>query len=179
MKNKSLLLLVLIPLVAFAGALKVWIAGDNLNVNDLNANFAHIHQTMVGGHGARLVNADVSSTAGISHSKLERPQLIPKMWVLVHGAGVYSACGASPCNFGIYGGAIFPSSITRSGAGVYTVNIPARPNNVYAVTVSPSSGAAQCFANTHNTASFIVNCATAAGAAADASFSVVMFDDNN
>ena len=46
--------------VALASTIHVWTSGDKVTAGDLNANFSHIHATMVGGHGQRLVNARVS-----------------------------------------------------------------------------------------------------------------------
>lgn len=60
------------------GAIKTWSQGDTLTASDLNANFQHIHGSMVGGHGARLINADVAASAAIASSKLAAYRLIPR-----------------------------------------------------------------------------------------------------
>lgn len=55
---------------ANAGTIKVWASNSVITAADLNANFQHIHSLMVGGHGARLVDADVSPTAAIRFEKI-------------------------------------------------------------------------------------------------------------
>lgn len=72
------------------GAIKVWSNGDNLNAADLNANFAHIHNSMIGAHGARLVDSDVSATAALSSSKFSDYRMIPRAW-----GSVATGCTAS------------------------------------------------------------------------------------
>lgn len=99
--------------VAIAGAIKTWGSGEVLTSSDLNATFAHIHNTMVGGHGARMVDADVSASAAITHSKMATPALLPKAWAMVG-----SACVATPCTI-LAGSGI--SGITRSSAGSYVI----------------------------------------------------------
>lgn len=67
----ALAVALLLAFVAWSSPIKTWVSGDALTVADLNSNLFHIHSLMVGGHGARLVNADVSASAAISISKLE------------------------------------------------------------------------------------------------------------
>lgn len=117
-----------------AGTIKTWSSGETLNASDLNANFQHIHNTMVGGHGARLVNSDVSASAGIAHSKLATPALVPKAWALVA-----SDCTASPCTITVGSGI---SSVTRSGTGLYTITFTnARVDANYLVIVNGGGAA--------------------------------------
>lgn len=66
--------------IAFAGSIKVWGTHDVLTASDLNANFQHIHNTMVGGHGARLVDADVAGNAAIQYTKVTTNPLTPTAW---------------------------------------------------------------------------------------------------
>lgn len=70
-------------LLILTGAIKTWQSGENINVADLNSNFQHIHSLMVGGHGGRLVDADVNSSANISSSKLAAYRQIPVAWGFV------------------------------------------------------------------------------------------------
>lgn len=55
---------------ALAGTIKVWSTSEKVKASDLNANFAYIMNNFVGGQGARLVDADVTSSAGIQWTKL-------------------------------------------------------------------------------------------------------------
>lgn len=162
---------------ALGGAIKVWTTGETLRSADLNSNFAHIHNTMVGGHGARLVDSDVSASAAISHSKLATPVLIPKVAAYVTGSASTS-CVTDPCLASPASGV---TSVTRTSTGLYEVTLTvARADTRYGVVVS--SGAAL---NIHcngtgpiSTTVFRVSCQTAStGAAADASFTFMLIDD--
>lgn len=116
---------------AIAGPIKVWGPGETLTSTDLNANFQHIHNLMVGGHGPRLVNADVSANAGISHSKLATPALLPKMWTIV------ANCTVTPCTMSEGSGV---SSVSRTTTGTYVVNYTSRVNAT-AAPILTSTGA--------------------------------------
>lgn len=72
--------------MAFAGSIKSWSNGQTLTAADLNANFNHIHGLMVGGHGARLVDADVSGSAAIASSKLAQGSGIADAWGVANGS---------------------------------------------------------------------------------------------
>src|SRR5687767_8565450 len=45
------------------GAIKSWSTGETIGNAEMNANFTHIHTNMVGGHGGRLTDIDVSASA--------------------------------------------------------------------------------------------------------------------
>lgn len=159
--------------VALAGGIKVWSTNDTLTAVDLNGNFAHIHNTMVGGHGARLVNADVSAAAAISHTKLATPPLVPKMW------GVVTAtCAATPC---VVTGSSGLTSITRASTGSYAVNFPARTDNVYAVLITPNNNDVHCRYGAPSTTAVGIECRTIGSAPAqvDTGFSVLVMDNDN
>lgn len=66
--------------IAWAGTIKVWGTNDVLTAADLNANFAHIHNLMVGGHGPRLTNADVAPGAAIAYSKVVASPYAASAW---------------------------------------------------------------------------------------------------
>lgn len=168
--------ILLIAGIANAGAIKVWVAGELLRYTDLNANFAHIHNLMVGGHGARLVNSDVSASAAISFSKLENSALIPKAWM-----GMNATCSASPCTTTVIS---VVTSVTRSSAGLYNVAFPARPNTNYAVFLTTKNPLVHCAADTLSTTGVVVYCGAsdpAAGVptliATDTSFNFLLMDD--
>lgn len=173
----AVLVLLIVEGPALASSIKSWAGGETITANDLNANFSHIHGTMVGGHGARLVNADVSASAAIAHSKLATPSLVPKAWGVVK-----STCAASPCTVDAHSGI---SSVTRGGAGTYTVNLSsARANTNYGVLVSSvnPSGATGTLCIVEPiiaTTNFSIDCYTHAGAANDTGLTFMVLDNDN
>lgn len=176
----------LVALVALAGPIKTWSAGEVITANDLNANFQHIHNLMVGGHGARLVNGDVSASAAISHSKLATPALIPKAM-----GGIYTPCDGGTCTWNVNSG--FTSTITRGSIGQYTLSFSSsRANANYVPVVTPVGDGINSPTKIHcgpvptfAVGSFGVHCGLdvpdGGGAIgfADMPFSVVVFDNDN
>ena len=142
---------VVVAAFAIAGPIKVWSPGVPLTSTDLNSNFQHIHNLMVGGHGPRLVNADVSSNAAISHSKLATPALVPKMWTIV------ATCSTGTCTMQEGSGV---TSVTRSSTGIYTVNFPVRsPNGGAPILTSTGASAFKtCSVTSYGTSSVGVGC---------------------
>lgn len=119
--------------LAYASTIKVWSSGEALRPSDLNDNFAHIHNLMVGGHGARLVNADVSASAAIAQSKIAGYAAFPKGW-----AHVAASCTSNPCTIADQSGS-FVTSIARVGAGIYTVTLGTAPANAaFGVQIAPT-----------------------------------------
>lgn len=118
-------------LPALAGAIKVWASGDTLTSADLNANFSHIHNSMVGGHGARLVDADVSNTANIATAKLAAYRFIPRAW-----GSVQSGCSGATCTINESGG--ITSVVASANQMNVTLNYTAT-DALYAVIVSSNS----------------------------------------
>lgn len=172
-----------VAIAAVAGPIKVWQSGEIITATDINANFQHIHNTMVGSHGARLKNSDVSTTAAISHSKLAQPALLPK----AVGAQV-NACTASPCTWDLATG--FPTTYTRLSAGAYSITFStARPNAQYGVHVTcHNEGSEMCVCTPRRssfaTTGFTVECylepTTGANPAlGDHGITVTVYDDNN
>lgn len=167
--------------IAGAGAIKTWASGEVLTASDLNTVFQHIHNTMVGGgHGARLVDADVNATAGITHSKMANPGLLPKTWAIWKTACLI---GTTPCVPSVASGV---TDVVWNATGDYSVRlVSGRPNNLYFPVVSAYSatGADTVCApyglGTGTTfGSFGVKCYTT-GVAADAAFGFILVDDNN
>lgn len=181
-RKLGIVMAVLAAAVASAGTIKVWTAGEYITATDLNANFAHIHNTMVGGHGPRLVNADVSGSAAIAHSKLATPALLPKAWVTV-----LTACSSGTCtmvdNSGIAG--VTYSGVTDGGTaiGQYTVTFTTpRSAATYAVLTSAFNSAdpRYCLTSAQNTGTFIINCYNGdGGAPANTGFTALVLDSEN
>ena len=158
-----------VPL-AYAGTIKTWINSDTLYASDLNSNFNHIHNTMVGGHGARLVDADVNASAAISHSKMATPALLPKAW-----AWVSATCSSSPCTIGASSKI---ASITRASTGVYVVNFSYEAHDtsygVWLTTENPSGNVTICSSEGRTTTSVNVFCDDDLDALTDTSFSILI-----
>lgn len=174
-----------IATVALAGPIKVWVAGETITASDINANFAHIHNLMVGSHGARLVNADVSASAAIAHSKLATPALLPK----AIGARVLP-CDGGTCTWNVNSG--FTSTFVRTFAGQYTLTlVAARPVGDYIANVQLVADGvndyaqANCWGQVATPSTISVLCARTVpdGGSfrffADAPFSVTVFDNDN
>lgn len=166
----------ILPMVE-SGAIKTWDTTSKVTASDLNGNFQHIHNNMVGGHGARLLDADVSATAAIASSKLAGYRYIPVVWSTVIGS-----CTATPCTVAATVGV---TGITRTSAGIYTVTFsPARLNTNFAVLVTPvtcNAGNCSCTAVPLSTSTHSVVCTrtdTGTNAAVDASFSTMVMDND-
>lgn len=171
---------------SFAGTIKTWANGDVLTVTDLNANFQHIHNLMVGGHGARLVNADVSASAAISTSKLAAYRNIPRTWVTVTYANRACGSGASACTETSPSG----SSVTGNAAGSYLVTLGyTATDSTYGVTVTAMDTGGSvlspyCVTLGYSTTAFTLDCYSdqaapgAAPAKLDMGFTAVVYDDN-
>lgn len=164
-----------IHLLIETGAIKTWTSGEKLTSADLNANFNHIHTLMVGGHGGRLVDADVNASANIATTKLAARPLVPVAWVIV------SDCTGSPCTIVASSGV---TSVTRAGTGSYSVNLTtARPTTAYMASVSRYSTAAGaqeiCWVGAIVSTSVVpVACSSDfVPTPADTGFSVIVMDD--
>lgn len=165
--------------VALSATIRTFTVGDVIQPSDLNANFTHIHNTMVGGHGGRLVDADVNSAAAIAHSKMATPGVLPKSTFII-GSGI-TPCSAGTCTVTGTAG-ITPSSVVYNSAGNYTVTIPARANAVYSVQLTSQYCASACTCSLQtgvSTTAFTVQCYNMSAAATNAVVGVTIMDDTN
>lgn len=157
-----------------AGQIVVFSSGDTLSPTSLNSNFSHIHNTMIGGHGARLVDADVNPAAALSHSKLATPAVVPKAWATI------TANCASPCTETLIASSGV-SSISHTGAGSFQVNwTVTRGDALYGVIVSPNGVNArhcQVVGGGYAAGNVIIGCYDLAAAAADSPFTIMMLDN--
>lgn len=151
--------------------LHTWGTGDVLRATDLNGNFTALNNGKVGG-GVQLVNADVSNSAGIAHSKMATPALLPKAW-----AHVNATCTAGTCSLG---DSSQITSITFSATGVYNVTLSYTPANAnFAQIVSSHVANVYCVTTATSTSSphIIVRCYTdTTGAATNSAFSLLVMD---
>ena len=156
---------------AFGGVIKTWSAGQILTPTDLNANFAHIHNNMVGGHGARLVDADVSATAAIATTKLAGGALIPKAW-----AQLTTACTTGTCALADSSGI---TSVVWTGTGAYTVTLSSARTGGYMILLTAFNSTTElCTPMTQSSGSFTMQChLTATGAAENSAFALLVMDN--
>lgn len=164
----------LVPFVrnAYATSLKVWSQGEVVKYSDLNGNFQTVNNATL--NVAQVVDANVSATAAIAHSKLKTPALVPKAWAFTTGGD----CASSPCTIGASSGV---TSITRTGTGVYVVTwTTTRADNLYAVLVTAQSTAGKwCMMASGTTSAATINCYTATASAADVALHVMLMDNDN
>lgn len=164
--------------VAGASTIPTFSSGDAITAANLNAAFSHIHGSMVGGHGARLVNADVSGTAAISQTKIANANLFPRAWAIWK-----TACltGTTPCSPSVGVGV---TDVVWNATGDYSVRLTTgRADTLYSVFVTAySASGADTVCGVYGLStgttlgSFGVKCYTA-GVAADAAFQVVVLDN--
>jgi hypothetical protein len=159
--------------VAYATMPKTWSNGEKVTATDLNANFAHAESNFRDSTHTLLVNADISGSAAIAHSKLATPGLVAKI-VLTVGA---TACTVTPCTVAESAGTYL--DLTRTGAGAYSLNFSARTDNKYMVFVTSRTANVSCYVGAITTTAAPFTCITTNTAAAtDAAFSVMLFDAN-
>lgn len=162
-----------------------WSSGNTLTAANLNDTISHIHNTFTAG----IVDAHISSSAAIAHSKLATPALVPKAWAVVTtncngGAAAWTPCGA------FTGSKV--TQIAESGTnGTFCVQLAYTPTDTnFAVIVSTNSANRTCESDNRSSGAtcggitptnrhFLINCYDAALALANADqFSFVVLDDN-
>jgi hypothetical protein len=161
-----------------AGAIKTWQPGEIITTTDLNAALQHIHNKMVGGHGARLVDADVAAGAAIATSKLALYRFIPTGYFTMTAACAVGACAVTK------NGVI--SSVTWGNTGRYDVVFTTpRTDATYLVNCTQYLGGAPtvnfypCYVASKTAAGFSIQLFGGAGpAAANGLADVVVYDDN-
>ncbi len=171
---------------AWGGAIKTWSSNDTLTSADLNANFQHIHNLMVGGHGARLVDADVSASAAIAQSKISGlNHMAAKAWT--------NLPTTNSCNIGSYStncGTLYGSGVTsiiQTAIGTYSVTLSYTPTDIHYAVIATvvEVGGAQgrvCTVDDLNTSApqFTLRCFDLAtpGAAVAPGLNILVLDDN-
>jgi len=134
----TVLPILVIASMAIGGAIKTWSNSDFLNAVDLNSNFSHIHTTMVGGHGPRLVDSDVSSNANIAWTKINTGARVPRIIGVISGGASISAPGAAAPPWISFAGSI--PSISAYATGSWTLDLTAYPRSTgqWLAVVSPA-----------------------------------------
>jgi len=168
------------PMAAAASSIKTWSNGSTIQATDLNSNFNHLHNTMVGGHGARLVNADVSASAAIEHSKLATPALLPKAWAAITSACDGAAVAGTACTVAASSRV---TSVTSHGtAGQYRLNLGYTPTNaVFGCVVTSHTVSVFCTCHTFATSlpNAIIQCVAHDNVATNAALTVQILDNDN
>jgi hypothetical protein len=161
----------LLAMPVMAGAIKTWVSGDTLTITDLNANMAHMHNSMVGGHGARLVDADVSATAAIGYTKIQNGRGIARAWAEVAGTPTCPTTVTISESLNV-------TEITCAGAGVYVVTLNYTANdNVFAVVASSGSSGVHCAGASTSTTTATITCVDLeTPAVTDTPFQFVIYD---
>lgn len=175
-KNPWFLAGMLVASIGVAGSIKSWSAGEPLTAGQLNANFSHIHSSMVGNGHSLLVNADVSGTANIASSKLN--QGAGMVDAMVRVGSRTTPCTTATCT--MYA-SVGVSSVTRTSTGVYVVNFsPAISDNSVLIVGNAQMVAAPffrwCFVEMPYGGvlnSVGVACLDSAAAASDTAFSLI------
>lgn len=159
-----------------ASTIKTWSNGSTLTAADLNANFQHIHSTMVGGHGAKLVDADVSGSAAIAYTKLSANPAWPKA-----ATSVLSSCTVADagCTVAVNVGSVVTNVTHKVAVGTYLVSFSSRTNGVYTPIAQSHSSSVFCVTHSFSATDFVVECRDHANTLTDAIFSVVFVDNDN
>lgn len=170
-----------LPLVE-SGAIKTWSTGETLTSADLNANFAHIHNLMVGGHGGRLLDADVNAGAAIASSKLAGYRLLPRAWVQVGDPTSGGAvCAAGTCTLAAQQNV---TSVAWVSTGVYNVTLAYTPSNAnfmaIANAVDSSGSDIYCMVRSLSAAAphAVISCQDAAAVQTDSKPALVVYDND-
>lgn len=156
------------------GTIKSWSPGETLHSADLNSNFNHIHNLMVGGHGARLVDADVNPGAAIAQSKITGlAGYVPAAW------GTFAAlCGTGSCSE-VLTAANGVAGLQHTSVGNWTVTWgTVRTDAFYSLFITPRAINTVCNVSTMTAATALLQCYTdTTGAAVDQNFSFMMLDN--
>ena len=185
MRRHLILIAALFAGLSFAGAIKRFAPGQAMSASSVNANFKHLHDTMVGQHGARLVDADVSPDAGITYNKLASHELLTKAWYFC-GTGTTTIAGTdctntagSGTNYPVYI-SLCEASPTAAGAdGNYRCYFNTnRPNATYGVIVTATQNDVECEVLSKTVGYFDLFCFVSPGASgSDTGFQLFVMDN--
>lgn len=171
----------------------VWSSGNTLTAANLNDTVAHIHNTLSGG----IVDAHISTSAAIAHSKLARPGLVAKAVLSTTTACVGGGAAGTDCTVGVEqvqflntsgGAGVGNSALEAGGAnGTYILSLNYSPTDANFMINVTSSGTTRrnCGVLTRGAGApagvgnFTIACWDEATAAlADTNIMVTVFDTN-
>lgn len=158
---------------------KTWAPGEVLRATDLNAMATYFEGALKGAGHTLIVNADISSSAAIAHSKLATPALVPKAFAQ---CARRTTDGANTCTSksGV-------TSVTRNTTGDLDVVLNYTPadTNFLVVVTAEDTGGNNVFCQTSIRATtgvhFSILChsdGATPGALADSGISFIVMDDN-
>lgn len=164
-----------------------WSAGNTLTVQSLNDTIAHLHNTLSGG----IVDAHLSTSAAISHSKMARPGLISKAVFVTTStldpavaAGTDLTTGIEQVQFlGTSGGAgSGNSALEATGtAGTYQLTLNYTPTDtafMVLITSHTTSVWCSCTGRSITAPHITIACENDASALTNTAFSLAVFDTN-
>lgn len=164
-----------------------WSTGNTLTASNLNDTIAHIHNTLSGG----IVDAHLSTSAAISHSKLARPGLVPKAVLFTTSACAGAGAAGTDCTTGVEyvqfigtsgGAGTGNSALEANGAaGSYllTLNYTPTDTNFGVIAQSMTTQVFCTVTGRATTAPHItIDCENDASADTDANLTVTVFDTN-
>lgn len=168
LKIVAVVIISLIAGVAFATLPHTFSSGNTLTASKLMDDLNHLESGLRGGTHTAIVNADISGSAGIAHSKLATPTLVPKAWAYISDAIPSIGEGSGV------------SAVARPGVGNYNITLSANPaNTVFAVIVTPMTSASlMCTAHTFAVAAphFQISCQDDTSAATSVDLMFTYFD---
>lgn len=173
----------LLPRLAYAHtgspAPTTWSDGDQLNATDLNNTIAHLHNTFTGG----IVDAHVSASAALAHSKLATPSLVPKAYLstitVCDGAAAAGTNCANVESTGFDTGTGAAESTGTAGTYQFNLNYTPATSNFAVLATGANLNTVVCYAAGGNNTSkphFMIYCRNQAGTLTNTAFSVLVLD---
>jgi len=145
--------------------------GQVLTASTLNANFAHLHNTLTGS----ITDANISALAAIQHGKLAMPLLVAKAFAVV-GTNTSPCTGVGGTLCSVPMGQNVVSARTGTNAGEYIVTLSFSIGGLTGPLVTPFTPTRMCAASRFTDTEVLVTCQNASGAGAATSFTFVIYD---
>lgn len=168
-------------------AMVTWSSGQYLTYTDLNNALAHIHNTLSAG----IVDANLSSSAAIAHSKLQTPALVSKAVLSTTTACVGAGAAGTDCTVAVEhskflstsgGAGAGNSALEATGnTGRYDLTLSYTPTDTnFVVNVAAGTLGVYCAVVTRATAAphMRIHCRTDAAVDTDTNIMVSVFDTN-
>jgi hypothetical protein len=159
------------PAVAWAScSLKTWSGGNVVLPTDLNSNFACLNTNLKGSGNTLITSSDFATGA------LTRTNWAP---ISTAPAGIWAST-ATCSAVGTCNSVVTSSLMTVSlfDAGTYSVVVsPSRADNSYVASVTSNDGLTLCKAVSYATGGFNVVCNNTSATPTNASFTILLWDD--
>lgn len=164
-----------------------WSNGNTLTAANLNDTIAHIHNTFSAG----IVDANISTSAAISHAKLARPGLVTKAVLFTTSACAGAGAAGTDCTTGVEqvqfigtsGGAGSGNSALEANgaAGSYLMTLNYTPTDTnFGVIAQSMTSQVFCTVTGRSTSAphITIDCENDASTDTDANLTVTVFDTN-